>query len=525
MNPALPSARRAVALAAAVFALSAAAPVAAACLGSATADPPAFPATWLRAYRADFAAPTRLAVDAAGRVYVADPTRGAVVVRDRAGAVVMRKDGLGEPAAIAVDAAGWIYVGDGRRGRVAVFDAAWNPLFDLGAGDGELGRPGDIAIDPASGAVFVTDSERHEVAVFARAVGPRLRTLGGPGEADGLFRAPTGIALAGDDLLVGDQLNYRIQVLDKTTGAFRYCIGNAPAGSFFGSTGGPRRELGVVQGLWADAAGRLFVADAFQGSVRVFDRSSGAHLGDIGSFGDAAGELRVPTDVAIDSDGRLFVAAANNARIEMFGLDPYVDAERFLPAQARLAPAAIDRAAPPATVEVTLRLPGYRAVDVLPASLAIAGLAPDSARSADIDGDGDAELLLSIAGQRLLAALPANGPVEVTTTGTLGPLQFVAPATVALADSGSLDPDGDGVLAAADRCPGTTPGEPIDTNGCSVTQRCPCAGPLPDTAWRNHGAFVRCVRDATQGLVGLARLAPRQAAALLADQAQRPCGR
>ena len=373
----------AVGASAALFLLGAAVPAHAACLdvnapGQPTATPPQ--ASSLRGYRAGFKAPTRLAIDSIGRVYVADPAGGRVVVRNRDGSVHSVRDGLGEPAAIAGAEAGRIYVGDGRTGRIAVFDQGWRMLAEMGMGEVN-GQPGDIAIDPANGEVFVMDTARHEVAVYARS-GARLRSFGGEGAEDGRFRAPTGIALAGDDLLVADQLNYRIQVLDKNSGAFKYCIGKLPTSpSFFNPDAGVGRNLGMVQGLWADATGRLFVADAVQGSVLVLDRLTGLRLGVIGSFGDQPGGLRVPTDLVIDDGGRLFVAAANNARIEIYGLDQFADPERFIPAQASVSPGTLDRSALPPWVEVSLRIPGHRLVDVDSASLRVNGLAPDAAAS------------------------------------------------------------------------------------------------------------------------------------------------
>lgn len=481
--------------------------------------------TWLRAYRAEFQSPTRLAADRAGRIYVADPVAGRVLVRNRDGSVHRVRGGLGEPAAIAVDDAGWIYLGDGVTGAVAVFDQNWEKLFELGAGAGEMGRPGDIAVDSASGEVFVSDSARHQVAVFARGPGPRLRSYGGEGGEDGRLRTPTGMTLADGELLVADQLNYRIQVLDKATGAFRRCFGTARNSSFVGASGGPARSFGLIQGLWADASGRLYVADAFQGSVRVLDRQSGRRLGDIAVFGDAPGALRVPTDLAMDDGGRLFVAAANNARIEMFGIDAFSDPERFVPAQASVLPAALDRGAPPDALELLVRIPGYRLADADATSLLLNGLAPDAVSSGDRDADGDPELVLRIATARLLPTLGEGDSGLVSATGQIAGLQFAAQSSVTLSGTAPGDEDGDGVADAADRCRATPAAEPTDAAGCAVSQLCPCAGPAAGGAWRNHGAFMNCVQLAVRQLEATGRLMPPGRAALISANAASRCGR
>ncbi len=78
-------------------------------------------ATFLRAYRPSLAAPSRLAIDGASNVYIADPSAGRVVVRAVDGRVVRVLDGPEVPVSVAVDTAGNILVGEGRRGRVDVY--------------------------------------------------------------------------------------------------------------------------------------------------------------------------------------------------------------------------------------------------------------------------------------------------------------------------------------------------------------------------------------------------------------------
>jgi hypothetical protein len=85
----------------------------------------------------------------------------------------------------------------------------------------------------------------------------------------------------------------------------------------FGSYAGGRS-----QSVLGDSAGRIYVADSYQGFVRVFD-SQGAYLGKIGAFGAATGQLRSPAGLALDGFNRLQVASINNSRVEFFGLDAY----------------------------------------------------------------------------------------------------------------------------------------------------------------------------------------------------------
>ena len=395
--------------------------------------------TWLRSWRADLAAPTRLATDSVGRVFVTDPVRGQVVSRNAAGAIAGRKKNLGSPTSIAVDASGGILLGDRDRGSVTLYDNLWNIRHALGVGDGEFGLPGDIAVDPASGEIYVSDTARHVVAVYS-AAGLLLRTLGAPAPsdglpaADGLFRTPTGIAIAGEELLVADQLNFRVQAFDKTSGAYLYCIGNYSSSSFFAPASGPARTLGMPQGLWVDRVGRLYVADAYQGQIRVIDRSNGAIIGSIGTQGDDVRAMRVPSDVLIDAKGRLFVASTNSSRIDIFGLDAYTDPERIMPSSARLVTSRIKRSLPPTQpiIEAFIEIPGYRAIDVNPATIRVNGLPATLLEAADSNGNNIPELHLAISAATLLPTLGSGNSGQVRIGGNIGALRFETNSTISI---------------------------------------------------------------------------------------------
>jgi len=51
------------------------------------------------------------------------------------------------------------------------------------------------------------------------------------------------------------------------------------------------------------------------------------------------------------------------------------------------------------------------------------------------------------------------------------------------------DSDSDGVPDFRDQCLGTIPNTPVNADGCSIEQLCPCDGP-----WRSHGEFVNRLR-------------------------------
>jgi DNA-binding beta-propeller fold protein YncE len=529
-----------------------------ACRAGTVAALPTPAVSWQRSWVAELGSPARLATDPAGRVVIADPARRRLILRAADGALAGEIAVPGLPVAVAVDAFGSYWVGDADGGRVLRLEADGRVTTMLGIGDGEFGRPGDIAIDPAVGEIYVTDTARHLVRVYSPG-GVWLRTIGEPSPTDdsppqpGQFRTPTGIAIAGDELLVGDQLNFRIQAFDKQSGAYRYCLGTFRASSFFSPNSGPSRTFGMVQGLAVDAVGRLYVADAYQGQVVVVDRGSGAIVSRIGAFGDQPGELRVPSDLLIDGAGRLVVANTDGARLDLFSLDGAPDVDTVIPARARLSVAQLDRASPPGLVDVVLSVPGYRAADAAPDSLRVGGQPAALLEVGEFDGDSVGDLRAVFDAQALLAGA-LLGEQQVAVTAAFGALEARAEVALTITDSSlGRDTDGDGVADPADACPATAAGSVVDAAGCAIAQRCPCEvdddrrdhrRALHDKDDRDrrgakdrhrdddersdrhpHGQHLRCVTQAARDLLRAGRIGRTDYATLVRDAARSTCGR
>ncbi|HEY5762711.1 MAG TPA: NHL repeat-containing protein [Rhodocyclaceae bacterium] len=508
------------------------------CRADAVSALPMPAATWLRSWTGPLASPARLDVDAAGRVLVADPARGRLVRRAADGSLIEQIATGGQPSAVAIDPAGGFWVGDAGKGTVTRHDVDGQARFALGVGDGEFGQPGDIAVDPADGSIYVSDTARQQVSVYSPG-GVRLRSIGTAAPADdlpapgGQFRTPTGIVIAGDELLVGDQLNFRIQAFDKQSGAFRYCLGTFRASSFFSPNSGPARSFGTVQGLWVDALGRLYVVDAYQGQVVVVDRSNGAIIGRIGSFGDEPGALRVPADVVIDGNGRLFVSNGDAGRLEIFGLDGFVDLEAVVPGHVQIEPARIDRRAPPGALALAVEAPGYRSIDIDPDDVTVNGVAAQVLEVADADGNGVPELRLTLRTADLLPTLADGEAVAVSVSAPLGTLRLVANTSVAVIGDLPGDSDGDGIDDFRDRCPASAAGAVVDRQGCAIAQRCQCDGSGSDKRKHDdddrhrhaHGAYVRCVEKAAAELRSAGRITQQAFRSLVRDAAQSSCGR
>lgn len=94
--------------------------------------------------------------------------------------------------------------------------------------------------------------------------------------------------------------------------------------------------------------------------------------------------------------------------------------------------------------------------------------------------------------------------------GTVSLTAFSAPA----------DADDDGVDDDHDACPDTVLEDVVDADGCSVAQICPAGEP-----WRNHGAYVSCVSETSEGFVAEGLLTEDEADALTSAAARSDVGK
>lgn len=419
-------------------------PILAACTSGGVSALPAPVTTLLRGYRPGFNAPGRMAVDADGNVFVTDMNKNEVVVRAPNGRVLARAGGIEKPVSIAVAADGRRYVGASATRSVTAYGPTWQPLFQLGQGQNEFGRPTDIGIDDVTGNVYVVDAEQHLVKVYDN-TGAALFSFGGQGNLDGEFSGPSAIFVdaAGGEVLVGDQYNYRVEIFDLG-GNFISCLG--------GTQGRDQGQFNAIRGLWRDAMGRIFVLDSFNSRIQVLDRY-GAFISFISDFGETPGRLRLPLDVAIDPSNRLYISSANNARLEMYGVDTYTDPESVLPATIDVQPNPLDRTNPTATVAVYIEVPGYDVQQITANTVTANGVAPNAepVSVGDWDNDGDTDLRLEFDWTAVLATLPEEGDGTVLVLGTLGSMQIEGSraVTVKVSTCGTAAPPCE--LSEADR--------------------------------------------------------------------------
>ncbi len=190
-----------------------------------------------------------------------------------------------------------------------------------------LTLPSDVAVD--AGSLFIADSSNarvrrvDETGMITTVAGNGSRGFcgdGGPAIAACLGN-PVGIAFdAAHNLFIAD--GTRIRRVDAA-GTIITVAGNGSQG-YCGDTGPATSAcLNVPQGIALDAAGNLFIADAFNHRVRKVDHAgtittvagngTSAYCGDGGPAANAC--LSAPYGVALNAAGELFIADAQNHRI------------------------------------------------------------------------------------------------------------------------------------------------------------------------------------------------------------------
>ena len=275
--------------------------------------------------------PTAVAVDAEENIYVAEAARNQVTIFDSNGSLLGIIAGLAKPISIAVDSDGRIYIGNDNRNNVEVYSPERRLLTKLGRGDGEFIKPNSIAIN-SQGYIYVVDSKADLVKVFTLDNSSTF-SFGGTGGSAGLFTFPTAIAIneATDEVIVTDyQLTNAGVKMGMPGMSFTFVNRSEGKGAraqifsldgrykrSFSQFGSATGQLNKPLGVATDKDGNIYVADAYQNAVQVFD-SSGASLGVIYS---QAYPMRTPTDIAISPlTDRIYIPSLKNSRVDIYSL-------------------------------------------------------------------------------------------------------------------------------------------------------------------------------------------------------------
>jgi hypothetical protein len=272
--------------------------------------------------KAKLTAPTALALDSAGALYVVESSKNRLLKFSQSGNYLGMLSGLEKPISVAVDSSGRIYVGNDDKGSVEVYSPEFEFLYRLGGGEGEFDKPGAIVIDSAD-SIYVADSEGDVIKVY-NPDGSLRFTFGESGSADGQFNFPTSIAI---DESQGEIVVTDLQVIDTIyglteTARVQVFDMNGIFKRSFGEFGQGEGKLFKPMGVTVDGESRIYIADSYQNVVQVFD-NQGIYLGTIY---DLKSPMRTPLDVAIWAN-KLYIASLRGARVEVYGIDTYVQME------------------------------------------------------------------------------------------------------------------------------------------------------------------------------------------------------
>ncbi|MCC9075204.1 SMP-30/gluconolactonase/LRE family protein [Litorilinea aerophila] len=219
-------------------------------------------------------------------------------------------DRLNNPDDVAVDANGRVYVADRWHNRVQIYnpDGSYHATID------GLECPGGVALAPSNGYLYVANSCNHTVRIYNTGL-ELVATLGTPGQAGtdhAHFNLPEDVAVdSNGTIYVSDRDNHRVQVFDANRQYVRTMGETGIRSNDFAHFNGPNN-------LFVDNFNRLYVADEWNNRIQVFDEG-GNYLTTIGgSWGSRTGQFRGARGVTVDSAGNVYVTDTNNHRIQKF---------------------------------------------------------------------------------------------------------------------------------------------------------------------------------------------------------------
>ena len=313
-----------------------------------------------QATEAQLHAPSDVALDSTGNVYIADTWNNRVRRIDPAGMISTvagngesslqgdKGDGgpapqarMDEPISVALDSSGNLLIIESGTSSVRLVDPSGTISTVAGRGDrgysgdggpataSALGSPRGIAAD-SSGNIYIADAGNHRV----RRVAPSgtISTVAGTGDGgysgdgglatEARLRYPTGVAVdSSGTLYVADMGNFRVRRIDVSgrisTAAYYHRGGTSEFSALFRSSG-----------VAVDSAGRLYVSEVWNHRVHRIDTSGnlsrvvGVAAVERGGDGGPAvkAELYQPHGLAFDQAGNLYVAESGNHRVRR--IDP-----------------------------------------------------------------------------------------------------------------------------------------------------------------------------------------------------------
>jgi DNA-binding beta-propeller fold protein YncE len=264
-----------------------------------------------------FIKPRAIAIDDSDQLHIIDMT-SRIQVFDRLGQLKKfwktPECVNGKPCGISILQDGRIAIPDTHYFRVLFYTPEGELLSDQtiggknGRGEGEFGFLTDVVEDSKKNLYVSEYGDFDRIQKFSPD-GKYICSLGAHGTEDGEFLRPQGMAIdEQDQLWVADACNHRIQVFDATT---------EPPTFSFGSSGSGIGELSYPYNLQFGGDGFLYVCEFGNHRLQKFDLTGKSH-GIWGGPGRDPGQLHQPWGMTLDSQGFFHVIDSYNHRVQRF---------------------------------------------------------------------------------------------------------------------------------------------------------------------------------------------------------------
>jgi trimeric autotransporter adhesin len=299
---------------------------------------------------AQLAAPTGLAVDSSGNLYIADANNSRIrkvaagVISTFAGTGVSGYTGdngpatqalIGAPAGLAVDSSGALYFADlsnhvvRRVASATITTIAGTGVYgtlgdNASATNAQLAGPTGIALD-AAGNLFIAEPYNNRVRKVSKGVITTVAGNGTAGFADKVaatgatLRQPADVAVdASGNLYIADYANNRVRLLAAGASVITTAAGSGST-TFLGErVEAASAGIPSPQRLAVDASGNLYIADADRirkvtGGIISTVAGGATPAGEGGA--PTAAQLLSPQGVAVDSAGNVYFSDSGNGRV------------------------------------------------------------------------------------------------------------------------------------------------------------------------------------------------------------------
>ncbi|MDA3835444.1 MAG: NHL repeat-containing protein, partial [Spirochaetales bacterium] len=241
------------------------------------------------------------------RIYITDSTNGRILAFDNDFKYISKFTGGGIltfPTSLIRDGKGKFFVAEPTKGHVVVIDIARKsiePIDFSAVPKANPVNPGNMAIDSAD-CLYVVDRANQRIIVF-----------------DSNLEFEKQILVKGSRGLMDVKVDAlgRIYALNSIDGLI--CVYDRQGNLIlkFGGRGADKGEFDFPVSLSINKKGMIFVVDQHKNQVIVFN-NKGGFLFTVSMLGWREGRLHLPSFIHISKAGRIFIVDQGNARISIF---------------------------------------------------------------------------------------------------------------------------------------------------------------------------------------------------------------